>query len=175
MSPDVPGLVQTSNSLARVLAANGTFEIHTLVRSAVDTEKLDLARAVRCALEPLGGTVEFAGAYPGWIPRPDSAIVKLMSSLYRELFGSDASVLACHAGLECGIVGANYPDLQMISFGPNIRGAHSPDIRTGAVDRGHGERERASVPRCRRESLRSSVARSCRGRSDSRHVRAGSR
>ena len=96
MSPDVPGLVQTSNSLARVLAANGTFEIHTLVRSAVDTEKLDLARAVRCALEPLGGTVEFAGAYPGWIPRPDSAIVQLMSSLHRELFGSDASVLACH-------------------------------------------------------------------------------
>ena len=79
---------------------------------------------VFCAL---AGTVEFAGDYPGWIPQPDAAIVKLMSSLYRELFDSDAAVLACHAGLECGIVGANYPELQMISFGPNIRGAHSPD------------------------------------------------
>jgi dipeptidase D len=97
------------------------------VRSAVDTEKLDLASAVRCALEPLDGTVECTGDYPGWIPRPEAAIVKLMSGLYREMFGSDAAVLACHAGLECGIVGARYPDLQMISFGPNIRGAHSPD------------------------------------------------
>jgi dipeptidase D len=127
MSPDIPGLVQTSNSLARVLAKRDRFEIQTLVRSAVDTEKLDLARAVRCALDPLDGTVEFTGGYPGWIPRPEAAIVKLMSGLYREMFGSDAAVLACHAGLECGIVGANYPDLQMISFGPNIRGAHSPD------------------------------------------------
>jgi dipeptidase D len=127
MSPDIPGLVQTSNSLARVLAAKGHFEIHSLVRSAVDTEKLDLARALRCALEPLGAPVEFMGTYPGWTPRPDAAIVKLMSGLYRELFGSDAAVLACHAGLECGIIGAHYPEMQMISFGPNIRGAHSPD------------------------------------------------
>jgi dipeptidase D len=127
MSPDIPGLVQTSNSLARVLASEGRFEIQSLVRSAVDTEKLDLARAVRCALDPLDGTVEFTGSYPGWIPRPEAPIVKLMSGLHREMFGSDAAVLACHAGLECGIVGANYPDLQMISFGPNIRGAHSPD------------------------------------------------
>jgi dipeptidase D len=127
MSPDIPGLVQTSNSLARVLAADGKFEIHNLVRSAVDTEKLDLARAVRCALEALGGTVEFSGAYPGWTPQPDAPIVRLMSELYRDMFDGEASVLACHAGLECGIVGANYPDLQMISFGPNIRGAHSPD------------------------------------------------
>jgi dipeptidase D len=127
LSPDIPGLVQTSNSLARVLAAHGSFEINTLVRSAVDSEKMDLARAVRCALEPLGGTVRFSGAYPGWTPQPDAPIVKLMSELYREMFDGEASVLACHAGLECGIVGANYPDMQMISFGPNIRGAHSPD------------------------------------------------
>jgi dipeptidase D len=127
MSPEIPGLAQTSNSLARVLAADGQLEIQTLVRSALDSEKLDLARAIRCALEPLDATVEFAGSYPGWTPRPDAGIVKLMSRLYQELFGSEATVLACHAGLECGIVGANYPEMQMISFGPNIRGAHSPD------------------------------------------------
>jgi dipeptidase D len=67
------------------------------------------------------------GAYPGWAPRPDAPIVKLMGALYEEMFGETAPVLACHAGLECGILGTNYPDMQMVSFGPNIRGAHSPD------------------------------------------------
>jgi dipeptidase D len=75
----------------------------------------------------MGAEVEFTGAYPGWVPRPDAPIVKLMSDLYEEMFGEKAPVLACHAGLECGILGTNYPDMQMISFGPNIRGAHSPD------------------------------------------------
>jgi dipeptidase D len=129
MSPDIEGLVQTSNSLARALAVAGKFEMHCLVRSAVDTEKLDLARAIRCAIEPTGAAVEFTGAYPGWAPRPEAPVVRLMSELYREMFGQDAAVLACHAGLECGILGAKYPDMQMISFGPNIRGAHSPDER----------------------------------------------
>ena len=78
-------------------------------------------------LELIGADVALTGEYPGWAPRPDAPIVKLMGSLYEELFGSKAPVMACHAGLECGILGTNYPDMQMISFGPNIRGAHSPD------------------------------------------------
>lgn len=127
LSPEIEGLVQTSNSLARVQAKDGAFQIHCLVRSALDTEKLDLARSIRCALEQAGGKVEFSGSYPGWTPRPDAPIVTLMSDLYEEMFGHKASVLACHAGLECGIVGAKYPEVQMISFGPNIHGAHSPD------------------------------------------------
>lgn len=127
LSPEIEGLVQTSNSLARVLAKDGAFQIHCLVRSAVDTEKMELARSIRCALEQAGGKVEFSGSYPGWTPRPDAPIVTLMSDLYEEMFGHKASVLACHAGLECGIVGAKYPEVQMISFGPNIHGAHSPD------------------------------------------------
>lgn len=127
LSPDIEGLVQTSNSMARVRAADGRYEINCLVRSAVDSEKLDLATAIRCTFEPLGANVELSGSYPGWAPRPEAPIVKLMSGLYQELFGEQPAVLACHAGLECGIVGANYPDMQMISFGPNIRGAHSPD------------------------------------------------
>ena len=88
---------------------------------------MDLARAIRGAFELLGATVTFGGAYPGWAPRPEAPVVKLMSGLYEELFAREPAVLACHAGLECGIIGAKYPDLQMISFGPNIRGAHSPD------------------------------------------------
>jgi dipeptidase D len=99
------------------------------VRSAVDSEKLDLARAIRCTFEPAGAQVEFSGSYPGWSPRPDAPILKLMRELYQQMFGEKAAVLACHAGLECGIVGAHYPEMQMISFGPTIRGAHSPDER----------------------------------------------
>ena len=98
-----------------------------LTRGSVDTEKMDMARAIGCTFELMGAKVEFTGAYPGWAPRPNAPIVKLMGDLYQEMFGEKAPVLACHAGLECGILGANYPDMQMISFGPNIRGAHSPD------------------------------------------------
>jgi len=127
MSPDVEDLVQTSNNLASVKAAAGEYKVMCLTRGSVDSEKMDLARAIRCAFELMGANVEFNGAYPGWVPRPDAPIVKLMSALYEEMFGEKAPVLACHAGLECGILGRNYPDMQMISFGPNIRGAHSPD------------------------------------------------
>ncbi len=127
MSPEVPGLVQTSNNLARVQMADGAFTIQCLTRSAVDTEKMDLATAIQAVLRLAAADVTFGGAYPGWAPRPDSGIVRLMSGLYRELYKSEPHVYACHAGLECGIVGANYPQMEMISFGPNITGAHSPD------------------------------------------------
>jgi dipeptidase D len=129
MSPDVADLVQTSNNLARVLVKDGQYSIQCLTRSAVDTEKMDLARAIQATMELAGAQIAFGGAYPGWAPRPDSDIVKLMSNLYRELYQGEPHVYACHAGLECGIVGANYPQMEMISFGPNITGAHSPDER----------------------------------------------
>ncbi|MFN8248703.1 MAG: aminoacyl-histidine dipeptidase [Ferruginibacter sp.] len=127
MSPDIPGLVQTSNNLARVLVKDGNFEIMCLTRSAVDSEKEDLATAIKSCFELAGATVGYGGSYPGWAPHPDASIVKLMSSLYKEKYGTDANVNACHAGLECGIIGRNYPSMEMISFGPNITGAHSPD------------------------------------------------
>ena len=69
----------------------------------------------------------YSGVYPGWAPKPGSPIVKLMSDLYKEMFHEEAHVNAVHAGLECGILGTNYPGMEMISFGPNITGAHSPD------------------------------------------------
>jgi dipeptidase D len=129
MSPDVVDLVQTSNNLARVLVKDGQYSIQCLTRSAVDSEKMDLARAIQADLELAGAKVELNGAYPGWAPKPESSIVRLMSELYRELYHGQPHVYACHAGLECGIVGANYPKMEMISFGPNITGAHSPDER----------------------------------------------
>ena len=127
MSPDIDGLVQTSNNLARVLVENGEYTVQCLTRSSVDSEKLDEAESIKALFELIGSKVEFGGSYPGWAPRPDAAIVKTMSDLYKKLFNEDAHVMACHAGLECGILGTNYPEMEMISFGPNIRGAHSPD------------------------------------------------
>lgn len=127
MSPDIEDLVQTSNNLARVRVSDGEYKVLCLTRGSVDSEKMDLAQAIRCTFELMRANVSFDGAYPGWAPRPDAPIVKMMSALYEEMFGEKAPVLACHAGLECGILGTNYPDMQMISFGPNIRGAHSPD------------------------------------------------
>lgn len=127
MDPGVPGLVQTSNNLARVIVREGELSVQCLTRGSVDSEKLDLACAIRCALELAGAEVKLVGEYPGWAPQPSSGIVKLMSQLHQELFGSAPHVTACHAGLECGILGRNYPDMEMVSFGPNIKGAHSPD------------------------------------------------
>jgi dipeptidase D len=129
MSPDIAGLVQTSNNTARVLVKDGSYTIQCLTRSAVNTEKMDLAKAIRSTFELAGAAVTFTGAYPGWTPKPDSSIVKLMSELYTEMYKDKPLVNACHAGLECGILGTNYPEMEMISFGPNIRGAHSPDER----------------------------------------------
>lgn len=127
MSPAINGLVQTSNNLARVLVKDGSFSILCLTRSSVDSEKMDLAKTICSNFELAGATPSFGGSYPGWAPKPESPIVKLMSDLYKEMFNGEAHVNAVHAGLECGILGTNYPDMQMISFGPNIRGAHSPD------------------------------------------------
>ncbi len=127
MSPDIAGLVQTSNNVARVIVKDGTYQIQCLTRSSVDSEKLDLQFAITSAFQLLGAEITAAGSYPGWTPKPSSPIVKLMSDLYKERYNEEAKVSACHAGLECGILGTNYPNMQMISFGPNIRGAHSPD------------------------------------------------
>lgn len=127
MSPAIEGLVQTSNNLARVLVKDGHLTILCLTRSSVDSEKMDLAKTICNNFELAGAKPSFGGSYPGWAPKPEAPIVKLMSELYKEMFNADAHVNAVHAGLECGILGTNYPDMQMISFGPNIRGAHSPD------------------------------------------------
>ncbi|WP_142783520.1 aminoacyl-histidine dipeptidase [Changchengzhania lutea] len=129
MSADILDLVETSNNIARVIVKDGSIKIGCLTRSSVESSKMDLANALRAAFELTGCEVEFSGDYPGWAPNMDSPILKVMENLYEKLHGEKPHVAACHAGLECGILGQNYPEMDMISFGPNIKGAHSPDER----------------------------------------------
>ena len=127
MSPDIEGLVEASSSLARVIISNGIFTTQSLQRSSVESTKAEIAMAVQCSFENIGCEVVQSGEYPGWKPDPNSAILKIMEKLYFEMFNEAPKVKACHAGLECGILGKHLPGVDMISFGPNIRAAHSPD------------------------------------------------
>ncbi|MBT8394401.1 MAG: aminoacyl-histidine dipeptidase [Flavobacteriaceae bacterium] len=129
MSPDIPDLVETSNNLARVIVKDGEVKISCLTRSSLESSKMDLANTLKSSFKLAGCNVEFSGSYPGWKPNMDSDILKVMEQLYIDLNGEKPHVAACHAGLECGILGTNYPEMDMISFGPTIRGAHSPDER----------------------------------------------
>ncbi|SFZ92446.1 dipeptidase D [Flaviramulus basaltis] len=129
MSADIPELVETSNNIARVIVKDGHIKIGCLTRSSVESSKIDLANMLRATFELTGCEVELSGDYPGWTPNMDSPILKVLSSIYKDMNGEEAHVAACHAGLECGILGQNYPEMDMISFGPNIKGAHSPDER----------------------------------------------
>ncbi|MCV6630089.1 MAG: aminoacyl-histidine dipeptidase [Flavobacteriaceae bacterium] len=127
MSYAMQNLVETSNNIAKVTVGDGQIRILCLCRSSVESRKMDCANALRSAFELIGCEVAFSGSYPGWNPNPDSAILKVLQQKYVQLYNSQPRVVACHAGLECGILGQNYPNMDMISFGPNIRGAHSPD------------------------------------------------
>jgi dipeptidase D len=129
MSADIPDLVETSNNIARVVVKDGQIHVGCLTRSSVESSKMDLANTLRATFELTGCEVEFSGDYPGWTPNMKSPILQVLSKIYKDMNGEEAHVAACHAGLECGILGQNYPDMDMISFGPNIKGAHSPDER----------------------------------------------
>jgi dipeptidase D len=129
MSPAIPDLVETSNNIAKILLEDGMIKVECLTRSSVESSKMDLAYTLRSAFELAGFKVSFSGSYPGWEPDMDSSILKVMDDLYLQMNGNRANVAACHAGLECGILGQNYPGMEMISFGPTIKGAHSPDER----------------------------------------------
>lgn len=130
MSPDMEDLVETSNNIARVVVAAGEISIQNLTRSSVESSKMDLANALRSAYELFGCEVTFAGSYPGWTPNVNSEILDILVPIYeKQNNGEKPKVVACHAGLECGILGTNYPEMDMISFGPTIHGAHSPDER----------------------------------------------
>lgn len=129
MSPEVEGLVETSNNIARVEAKAGKSEVLCLTRSSVESGKLDLVQAITAAFELGDYAVETSGDYPGWQPNPDSAILKIVDQTYQDQNDEEPKIAACHAGLECGILLDHYPSLDTISFGPTIRGAHSPDER----------------------------------------------
>jgi len=126
MSRQVPGVVETSNNLGMVTLAATGGSCNFMVRSLLDSGSAALADEI-VSLFALSGTVAVkAGHYPGWAPNPDSQLLSLCQAVYRREFGSDSRVQVIHAGLECGIIGAKYPGLDIVSFGPTIRGAHAP-------------------------------------------------
>ena len=129
MSRAIDGLVETSNNLARIEVKEGEIRIACLTRSSVESAKADLANSLSSVFSLSGYKVSLSGDYPGWTPDPDSEILKVLEEQYKALFHEDPRVVSCHAGLECGILGSRYPGMDMISFGPTIKGAHSPDER----------------------------------------------
>jgi len=127
MSDAVPGLVETSNNLARVYSEGTNLYAQCLLRSSVNSAKDALADKISAVFEIADAEVELTGGYPGWKPNPSSPILKLMQDIYKKKFGKTPEVKAIHAGLECGLLGGVYTNWDMISFGPTIRSPHSPD------------------------------------------------
>jgi len=129
MSPDIPGLVQTSTNLAIINTTGDTVEIVTSQRSAIASSKNAAADMVATVCRLAGFDTELNTGYPGWKPDPNSDIVKVLQRAHKKVFGEDGKLIAMHAGLECGVIGEKYPGMQMISFGPTIVDPHSPNER----------------------------------------------
>jgi dipeptidase D len=127
MSQAMTGLVETSNNMAIVKCSEGKFECHNLTRSSVNTAKEATAWKIAAVFHLMDAKVTMSGGYPGWNPNMQSPVLKVITSVYTNMFGKDPDVKAIHAGLECAIIGGVYPNLDMISFGPTIRFPHSPD------------------------------------------------
>jgi len=130
MSQEIPGLVETSTNLASVKhSEEDSLEIVTSQRSSVESAKQDIADRMGSLFKLMGSSVKHSGGYPGWKPDTDSEILKVSEKVYRDLFKQEPDVKAIHAGLECGLFLQKYPNLDMISFGPTIKGAHTPDFK----------------------------------------------
>jgi len=129
MSPDIANFVETSTNLASVQIKDRVIEITTSQRSSVESAKENIVDMVESVFLLAGAKVTHSDGYPGWAPNPASPVLKVAEKVYRELFDAAPEVLAIHAGLECGLIGETYPLMDMISFGPTIKGAHSPDER----------------------------------------------
>jgi len=128
MSQDIPNFVETSTNLASVKCKDGKIIIATSQRSSLESKKQDAVDMVSAAFYTIGADeVKSGDGYPGWAPNPDSAVVKMLSQAYRNLFKKEPEVKAIHAGLECGLFSEKYPGLDMVSYGPTLRGVHSPD------------------------------------------------
>lgn len=126
MSADFPGVVESSNNLGIMKLADGHFAANLMVRSLRDPETRVLAEKIAGVFAAAGCRVAIDGHYPGWTPNPGSPLLALCQHVYRRTFGAESKVQVIHAGLECGIIGAKYPGLDTVSFGPTIRGAHAP-------------------------------------------------
>ncbi len=130
MSHSIPGLVETSTNLASVkYIADNKIQVVTSQRSSINSAKFDVASMVESAFSLAGAEVTHTDGYPGWTPNVKSEILKITKNSYTKLFGNEPQVKAIHAGLECGLFLKKYPEMDMVSFGPTIKGAHSPDER----------------------------------------------
>lgn len=126
MSDSMDNLVETSNNMAAIKAENGTMSVTCLLRSSVDSAKDALGDRMTAIAELAECGIELTGAYPGWKPNMQSPILKTCQSVYKKKFKEEPKIMAIHAGLECGLFGACYPDWDMVSFGPTIEHPHSP-------------------------------------------------
>ena len=129
MSREIPGFVETSTNLASIKMKEDHFFITTSQRSSVESSKYAAAYRVESCFLLAGADVEHGDGYPGWAPNPESKILKIAVDAYKKLFNKEPIVRAIHAGLECGLIGEKYPGMDMISYGPTLRGVHSPDER----------------------------------------------
>ena len=129
MSQSMPGLTETSINLAVVRCQRGHLTINSLLRSAINESKQELADRVRYIFEFAGAKVKFFGGYPGWTPKPDTPINKLINDMHVKLYGKPMNVMATHGGLECALLGDKYPNWEMVSIGPTVMYPHSPDER----------------------------------------------
>ncbi len=129
MIPEMPDIVETSNNLAMIGTENNRITVMCLTRSSVESRKEELRQIIQSAFALAGAETEFTGSYPGWKPNLHSHILEVMKDVYQKEFGTTPRIITIHAGLECGIIGRNYPGMDMISFGPTIEHPHSPDER----------------------------------------------
>lgn len=129
MSKEIPNLVETSTNLASIKFKNNSIKITTSQRSSVESRKYDTSDTIRSLFSLTNALVHASDGYPGWKPNTNSEILNITKEAYKKLFNGEPQVKAIHAGLECGLFLEKYPDLDMISFGPTIRDAHSPNER----------------------------------------------
>ena len=127
MSQSMPGLTETSINMAVVRCNDGHLTVKSLLRSAIDSAKEDLALRVKYIFEMAGASIEFSGGYSGWVPKPDTPMIALLNEVHTKMYGTPMDVKATHGGLECAILGAKYPNWEMVSIGPTVMYPHSPD------------------------------------------------
>jgi dipeptidase D len=126
MSREIENFVETSTNLASVKMDDRQIHICTSQRSSVESAKLAAAQKIESTFRLIGAHVSHSDGYPGWTPNPDSKVLKVGVETYKRMFGHAPVVRAIHAGLECGLIGEKYPQMDMISYGPTLRGVHAP-------------------------------------------------
>jgi dipeptidase D len=129
MASDIPNFVETSTNLAAIKMQDGEILITTSQRSSIESRKFEVANQVASTFELIGAKAEHGEGYPGWTPNINSPILNVILDAFKRLYNEDGQALAIHAGLECGLISEKYPNMDMVSYGPTMRGVHSPDER----------------------------------------------